>query len=100
MPPAIDLSAYRIVQEGLTNVIKHAGESGSAAVSVTFRPTRIDLAVCNTGRASGTVTSPSGHGLDGLRERVTLLNGDFRAERGSDGGFELEVSLPVPPMSA
>jgi signal transduction histidine kinase len=90
MPPAVDLSAYRIVQEGLTNVLKHS-DAGRAEVTLRFAPHLLELAVRDDGRARER-TAPSGHGL---RERVALLQGTITAGCRPAGGFELAVSLPV-----
>jgi len=93
LPPAVDLSAYRIVQEGLTNVLKHS-DASHAEVTVRFDPDLLELAVRDHGRARRR-DAPAGHGLDGLRERVALLHGTLTAGRGPAGGFELAVSLPM-----
>ena len=93
LPPAVDLSAYRIVQEGLTNVLKHS-DASRAEVTVRFDPDILELAVRDYGHARQR-SAPSGHGLDGLRERVTLLHGTLTAGQRPAGGFELAVSLPV-----
>ena len=91
--PAVDLSAYRIVQEGLTNVLKHS-DASRAEVTVRFDPWALSLRVRDDG-CQRPSTSPPGHGLDGLRERVALLHGTLTAGRRDAGGFELAVSLPV-----
>ena len=95
LPPAVDLSAYRIVQEGITNVIKHAG-ARHASVRVSYEPERLAVSVTDDGCGRDHPPSSRGHGLDGLRERVALLDGTFSATPGPAGGFLLSVSLPAP----
>ena len=91
--PALDLSAYRIVQEGLTNVLKHS-DASHAEVTIRFEPHALRIAVHDDGETVPAGSS-RGHGLDGLRERVALLHGSLTAGRRPAGGFELAVSLPV-----
>jgi signal transduction histidine kinase len=91
LPRALDLSAYRIVQEGLTNVLKHAGAS-HAEVVVRHRPDALQLEVRDDGR--GPVNGGSaGHGLVGIRERVKLYGGELTAGPANGGGFVLRASL-------
>ncbi len=93
LPRAIDLSSYRIVQEGLTNALKHA-QATQADVTVRYRPNRVELEVRDDGKsvASG---DGLGHGLVGIRERVKIYGGDMSAGRAADGGFILSALLPV-----
>jgi signal transduction histidine kinase len=91
LPPSIDLSAYRIVQEGLTNVIKHAGHA-SAQVLVRYTGRALELQVTDDG--PGSPAGPSGgHGLLGVRERVALFGGTFQAGNRAEGGFGLRALL-------
>jgi signal transduction histidine kinase len=93
LPRAIDLSAYRIVQEGLTNALKHARAS-NADVTVRYRPDEVQLEVRDDG--IGSVTSDGlGHGLVGMRERVKIYGGEMSAGRANGGGFVLRTRLPV-----
>ncbi|AKT51113.1 sensor histidine kinase [Arsenicicoccus sp. oral taxon 190] len=88
------MAAYRVVQEALTNVLKHAGPRATVAVDVRHEPDRIVLAVRDTGLGR----APSdgyGHGLIGMRERMTALGGDFVARERVAGGFEVLASLPT-----
>jgi signal transduction histidine kinase len=100
LPPAVDVSAYRIVQEALTNVLKHAG-SAHAEVSIGYADDSVTIEVTDDGpglRAADPVwaeTAPGGRGLAGMRERVALFGGDLRAGPGPDGGFTVRVRLPV-----
>ena len=92
LPRAIDLSAYRIVQEGLTNALKHA-RATQANVTVRYEPNEVDIEVRDDG--SGTSTSDGlGHGLVGVRERVKIYGGEMTAEPGAEGGFVLSARLP------
>ncbi len=94
LPGALDLSAYRILQEGLTNVLKHAGAS-HADVVVRHRPDAVVLEVRDDGRgqASG---DGQGSGLVGIRERVKLYDGEMSAGPANGGGFVLTASLRLP----
>jgi signal transduction histidine kinase len=95
LPPGIDLSAYRIVQEGLTNALKHA-RAGHAEVTARYAPDEVQIEV----RDNGTGTTPSdsfGHGLIGIRERVRLYGGEMTAGTTSGGGFTLSTRLPLNP---
>jgi signal transduction histidine kinase len=93
LPPSIDLSAYRIVQEGLTNVIKHAAHA-NAQVRVRYLDHALELQVTDDGPGSPAGES-SGHGLLGVRERVALFGGSFQAGNRAEGGFGLRVLLPL-----
>ena len=88
----VDLTAYRVVQEGLTNVLKHAGPV-PAAVRISHRGDRLEIDVRN-GAGLSPRGNRSGHGLTGLRERVGLYGGRLEA-RPVDGGFALRVELPL-----
>jgi signal transduction histidine kinase len=93
LPPAIDLSAYRIVQEGLTNALKHAGAS-RAEVDVRYGGGEVRIEVRDDGRgpAGG---DGLGHGLVGIGERVKLYGGEMTAGRANGGGFVLSTRLPI-----
>ncbi len=92
LAPGVDAAAYRIVQEALTNVIRHA-EASHAAVHVTYDPGTVELVVSDDGAADGPVRD--GAGIVGLRERVALYGGELRAGRRRGAGFELRARLPV-----
>jgi signal transduction histidine kinase len=93
LPRAIDLSAYRIVQEGLTNALKHAGAS-AADVTVRYAPEELRLEVRDDGR--GTAAGDGlGHGLVGVRERVKIYGGEMAAGTANGGGFVLSTRLPL-----
>jgi signal transduction histidine kinase len=101
LPPGLDLSAYRIVQEALTNTLRHA-DARRARVTIRYAADRLDLEVHDDGRgaggpdrvASGTAQS-NGHGLVGIRERVRIYGGDMSAGVAADGGFALCARLPL-----
>jgi len=93
LPRAIDLSAYRIVQEGLTNALKHAHAS-HADVTVRYRPDELELEVADDGDGPAT-TNGSGHGLVGIRERAKIYGGEMSAGAAPAGGFILTARLPV-----
>jgi signal transduction histidine kinase len=93
LPRAIELSAYRIVQEGLTNALKHA-RAANAEVTVRYRPDELQLEIRDDG--IGTATSDGlGHGLVGIRERVKIYGGEMTAGTAPQGGFVLSTRLPV-----
>ena len=93
LPAALDLSAYRIVQEGLTNALKHA-RAGRADVTVRYAPGEVQIDVHDDGRGPAT-TDGLGHGLVGIRERVTIFGGEMTAGSSNGGGFTLSTRLPV-----
>jgi signal transduction histidine kinase len=91
LPRALDLSAYRIVQEGLTNVLKHA-EASHAEVVVRHRPDTLQLEIRDDGHGPAS-SDGLGHGLVGIRERVKLYGGEMSAGPANGGGFVLSASL-------
>lgn len=93
LPPGVDLAAYRIVQEGLTNALRHSG-ARHARVVLRYGPSRLEVAVEDDGRGLGPVTT-GGHGLVGVRERVALYDGTVDIETSPSGGVRLAASLPV-----
>lgn len=93
LPPGLDLTAYRIVQEGLTNALKHAGRA-SAQVLLRYGERELEIEVGDDG-AGPTTFHLEGHGLAGIRERVALHGGDFEAGAGNGRGFRVRVRLPI-----
>ncbi len=93
LSPGVDLSAYRIVQEGLTNALKHAGRA-HARVVVRYAPGEIQLEVADDGAGNGTGTG-AGHGLAGMRERVAMYGGELESGPRADGGYVLRARLPL-----
>jgi signal transduction histidine kinase len=94
LPAGIELSAFRIVQEALTNALKHAGDA-RAEVRVRYAPDSLELEIVDDGRSATTVASTGGHGLVGIRERVALYGGRLDAGRRATGGFAVRVLLPI-----
>ena len=93
LPRALDLSAYRIVQEGLTNALKHARAS-HADVTLSYRPADLQIVVRDDG-AGATASDGLGHGLVGVRERVKIYGGEMTACADNGGGFVLQTRLPL-----
>jgi signal transduction histidine kinase len=94
-PPGVELSAYRIVQEALTNVLRHAGPGARTAVELAYAGDHIDLAVIDTGKGSDSVArGGGGHGLIGIRERVAVAGGTVTAGPEPEGGFAVRARLP------
>ncbi|MFJ1969154.1 sensor histidine kinase [Streptomyces sp. NPDC087903] len=105
LPPGVDLTAYRIVQEALTNVTKHAA-TGSARVRLAWNGDRVTITVVDDGGGGGARTGPGastavdrspGYGLIGMRERATAVGGHLSAGRRPEGGFLVSTQLPLPP---
>ena len=97
VPAGVDLAAYRIVQEALTNVLKHASAT-HAAVRIGYRRDVIELEILDDGRgapANGHPVSSTGHGLIGMRERASLYGGVIEARPRPEGGFAVRARLPV-----
>ena len=97
LPAGVDLSAYRIVQEALTNVVKHAGPA-RAQVVVGYGDRDVTVEVTDDGRGAVTLAGDgragSGHGLIGMRERVATFGGDLEVGPRPDGGFRVAARLP------
>jgi signal transduction histidine kinase len=93
LPAPVDLAAYRIVQESLTNALRHAAPA-SATVRLDFGDTHLDIEVTDTGPGPG-AAGGSGHGLRGMTERATAIGGTLTAGPGPRGGFRVFAHLPV-----
>jgi signal transduction histidine kinase len=93
LPPGVDFTAYRIVQEALTNVLKHAGRA-TATVIIGYEGTALRLEILDDGRGVNGRATPGGHGLVGMRERVGVYGGSFEAGPRTGGGFRVAVRLP------
>lgn len=104
VPAGVDLAAYRVVQESLTNCLRHSG-AARATVAVTYAPTAVDVEVLDTGRTSGggsdaaSSAGTTGHGITGMRERVAIHGGELSAGPGVDGGFRVHARLPLVPLA-
>jgi signal transduction histidine kinase len=100
LPAGVDLSAYRIVQEALTNVVKHAGPA-HAEVTIGYRDQDVTVEVVDDGRGAGPPAGGgwvgTGHGLIGMRERVAVFGGDLQVGPRPGGGFRVAARLPLPP---
>jgi signal transduction histidine kinase len=94
LDPGVDLSAYRIIQEALTNARKHGGAGTAAQVTVRWLPTAVELSIESDG-ASGGSAEGGGHGLVGMHERVALYGGTLDAGPRPGGGFLVRVQLPA-----
>lgn len=94
LPATLDLAVYRIVQEGLTNVRKHAGPA-QARVTINYEPDNVEVVIADDGRRLPPRSDGGGHGLIGVRERVTLLGGELTAAPAADGGFVVQARLPL-----
>ncbi|MBA2949688.1 sensor histidine kinase [Streptomyces himalayensis] len=96
LPTAVDLAAYRVIQEALTNAHKH-GAGAVAALLVDYRTDALHIEISNPVRTGPVPEAQgTGHGLTGMRERAHAVGGSFRAGAGASGRFRLEVRLPLP----
>jgi signal transduction histidine kinase len=97
LPAEVDLSAFRIVQEAVTNVIRHAG-TRHCQVSIGCHDEELSIEVTDDGRGAGNVesTAPAGYGITGMRERAGLLGGQLTAGPRPGGGFRVAARLPLP----
>ncbi len=104
LPMGVDMAGFRVVQEALTNVIKHGGDGASARVTVTYGPTdvRIEVIDDGVGVSDAELSTTTGQGIVGMRERVELFGGELRAGPRPGGGFRVLALLPtqVPSTSA
>ena len=95
LPTSVELAAYRVVQEALTNTVKHAGAT-RAEVRVRYRPEEVEVEIVDDGRGhAAPPTGPGGHGLLGMRERVALHGGTLTAGPRPDGGYAVRATFPL-----
>jgi signal transduction histidine kinase len=94
LPVGIELSAYRIVQEALTNALKHAGNA-RASVHIRYGSDSLELEIADDGTGTSSPVASGGHGLVGMRERVALYGGRLDAGQRPSGGFAVRVLLPI-----
>jgi signal transduction histidine kinase len=94
IPMGLELSVYRIVQESLTNVLKHAGRPARADVEVRVDRSGLSIDVTDSGGGPDG-EADGGHGLIGIRERVALYGGEFDAGAAPEGGFAIRIRLPL-----
>ncbi|MBD0328689.1 MAG: sensor histidine kinase [Thermoleophilia bacterium] len=92
LPPGVDLAAYRVVQEALTNALKHAGPA-RAEVALRYLPGALEVVVTNDGRVAA--NGRAGHGLVGMRERVALYGGELEAGPRGENGYAVRATLPL-----
>ncbi|MEU6372619.1 sensor histidine kinase [Streptomyces sp. NPDC046909] len=98
LSPGVDLTAYRIIQEALTNVTKH-GVDKAATVRLTYSDSRLLISVTNDGAAAASSVPGGGYGLMGMRERAHSIGGDLHAGPRPGGGFAVETALPLHPLA-
>jgi signal transduction histidine kinase len=98
VPAAVDRTAYRIVQESLTNIARHAG-AATASIRIGYQPEALVIQVDDDGTATPDLAPVPGTGLLGMRERVTALGGRLDAAPRGEGGFTVQAELPVAPAS-
>jgi signal transduction histidine kinase len=94
LSPGLDLTVYRVIQEALTNTLKHA-PGASAQVQIDFRDRKLWIEVTDSGAQSQPTPTPGGHGLAGMRQRVALYGGHLEAGPRPEGGFRISVRLPL-----
>jgi signal transduction histidine kinase len=94
LPPTVDLAAYRIVQESLTNALRHAGAT-TAAVTLVYADDDLRIEVVDGGGGSGNGSAGAGHGISGMRERATAAGGTLDAGPRPEGGFCVSARLPL-----
>jgi len=101
LPAVTDLAAFRIIQEALTNAVRHAGPA-TAAVSVRYGDAALDIEITDTGRggAPGNGSSETGHGLRGMRERAAAAGGTIEIGPGARGGFRVAARFPLDAMTS
>jgi signal transduction histidine kinase len=92
LPPAVDAAVYRIVQESVTNAMRHAVDATEVVVRVVGEPRTVRVVVRDNGTRPG--RGRDGYGLAGLRERAALLGGQLQAGPGADQGWRVEAELP------
>jgi signal transduction histidine kinase len=100
LPPGMALAVYRIVQESLTNVLKHAGAGAKAGVTIIRSRGTVRVSVHDDGAGPSGRASSTAHGIVGMRERVAAYGGTLRTGARPGGGFEVEASIPLPEQEA
>jgi len=95
LPAAVELAAYRIVQEAITNIVRHA-HAARAAVTLDYGDEVFSVTVEDDGNgAAGLPDLVQGNGISGMQERARALGGELRVEPAADGGFRVEADLPI-----
>jgi signal transduction histidine kinase len=96
LPPGAGLTVFRICQESLTNVLKHAGPDPTVTVLLQWAPSALTLEVSDDGRGAAAIDDGAGHGLLGMRERAAMFGGTVTAGPRPGGGFRVRAELPLP----
>ncbi len=96
VPESLGLAAYRVVQEAVTNFLKHAGHTATAVVRIAYEPDGIELLIRDDGIGALSTSDEKGSGVTGMKERVTSMGGDFSAGPRPGGGYEVKARLPMP----
>ena len=96
VPESLGLTVFRVVQESVTNFLKHAGPTAQAIATITCEPEAIDIRVADDGVGVQASTEGRGAGVRGMRERVAAMGGTFKAGPRTGGGYEVKVRLPLP----
>ena len=96
VPESLGLTVFRVVQESVTNILKHAGPTAQAIATITCEPEAIDIRVTDDGVGVQASTEGRGAGVRGMRERVAAMGGTFKAGPRTGGGYEVKVRLPLP----
>ena len=96
VPESLGLTVFRVVQESVTNFLKHAGPTAQAIATITCEPEAIDIRVTDDGVGAQASTEGRGAGVRGMRERVAAMGGTFKAGPRTGGGYEVRVRLPLP----
>jgi signal transduction histidine kinase len=96
LPDGTELSAYRIVQESLTNSVRHGGPDVTATVAIEYKEDHLNLLILDDGRGASAESSDEvGHGIVGMRERITVLGGEFSAGPRTGGGYQVHAIIPI-----
>ncbi|RJL32377.1 sensor histidine kinase [Bailinhaonella thermotolerans] len=95
LPQGLELTIYRVVQEGLTNTLKHGGPGATASVELAYGDAEVSVSVSDDGRGAAARPDEPGHGLTGMRERVTMYGGAVSARPRPGGGFQVQARFPV-----
>jgi signal transduction histidine kinase len=95
LPPGVELTAYRVVQEALTNTLKHGGPGVKAHVELRYLPRTLDVEISDDGRAGS--SGGTGHGLIGMTERASIYGGTIEAGARAEGGYRVHIALPLDP---
>jgi signal transduction histidine kinase len=100
LDPGVELAVYRVVQEALTNSLKHAGPGAHATVTLRWAPDQLEVAVLDGGGSGATDGAGSGQGLVGMRERLAMIGGEVHARPRPDGGFAVRATIPRTKVAA